>query len=70
MKTETEQNPWWSFVSSTRFWALLIGATSVYLKAKQVIGDPEMVLIGTVVTGFIGLKTVDRTVDKISEKKG
>lgn len=53
-----------AFFSSTRFWALVIGATSLYLQAKGWIGDAEMTLVGTLVTGFIGIRTVDRIGDK------
>ncbi len=68
MKDETEQKPWYIFVTSTRFWALVVGAVVLYLQSKQIIGTPEMVLINTIMAGFIGIKTVDRTVDKISDK--
>lgn len=54
------------FLSSTRFWALIIGALSVYLKTKGWIGDAEMQLIATVSAGFITIKTVDRSVDNIA----
>lgn len=52
------------FLSSTRFWAAIIGAVSVYLETKGFIGEPERNLIATIVISFIGVKTVDRIGDK------
>jgi hypothetical protein len=54
-----------SFLYATRFWALVIGAISIYLKTKGIIGDSEMVLIATITGGFITVKTID----KITEPK-
>lgn len=54
-----------AFLSSTRFWALIIGAVSVYLQTKGYIGEPEMQLIATIMAGF----TVIRTVDRIGDQK-
>ena len=53
-----------SFLKSTRFYALLIGAVSFYLKTKGVFGEAEMVLVSTIVAGFTVIKTVDRFGDK------
>jgi hypothetical protein len=53
------------FISSTRFWALVIGAISLYLKTNGWIGEPEMVLIATITAGFITVKTVDRVSEKL-----
>jgi len=55
-----------SFMLSNRFWALIIGATIVYLKAKGLIGIDETVLVSTIVYGFIGVRTIDRLGDKFS----
>jgi hypothetical protein len=55
----------WEFLYSTRFWSLVIGAASVYLQAKGFIGEPEMLLIATITSGFIIVKTADR----MSEQK-
>lgn len=57
-----------AFVESPRFWAMIIGAVSVYLKAKGVLGEPEMLLIATITAGFVTVRTVDRTADKVSSK--
>lgn len=53
-----------TFLTSTRFWALIIGALSVYLQTKGFIGDPEMILIATVTTGFTAIRTIDRAAEK------
>lgn len=55
-----------NFLSSTRFWALVIGALSVYAQSKGYIGEPEMALIATLTAGF----TLVRTVDRFGEKAG
>lgn len=51
------------FLTSTRFWAIVIGAASIYLKAKGWIGEPEMLLIATITAGFTVVKTVDRATE-------
>lgn len=56
------------FLSSSRFWALVIGAVSFYLKTKGFIGEPEMMLIATISAGFATIRTIDRTADKVSNK--
>ena len=56
------------FLKSTRFWALLVGAVSLYLKTKGIFGDAEMVLVTTIMAGFISIRTVDRSFDKVSNK--
>lgn len=53
------------FLTSSRFWAIVIGAVSVYLQSKGYIGDPEMMLIATITTGF----TIVRTIDRVGDKK-
>lgn len=53
------------FLKSTRFWALVIGAVTLYLQSKGVIGEAELTLIGTIVSGFIGVRTIDRFGEKI-----
>lgn len=56
-----------AFLSSTRFWALVIGALSVYLQTIGVIGEPEMQLIATLSAGFIGIRTIDRAAEKAGD---
>jgi len=53
------------FLYSTRFWAIVIGAFSVYAKLKGWIGEPEMTLIAAITGGF----TLVRTADRMSEQK-
>jgi hypothetical protein len=50
------------FLTSSRFWALVIGAVSIYLKMKGFIGEPEMMLIATITSGFTIIKTLDRNI--------
>ena len=57
-------NDAFKFLFATRFWALVIGAVSLYLKSKGWIGEAEMILIATITGGFITVQTVDRYSDK------
>ena len=53
-----------TFLTSNRFWAIVIGAVAIYLQSKGWIGDPEMVLIATIMAGHVTVKTIDRIGDK------
>ena len=53
-------NEKFAFLLSSRFWALIIGALSIYLQQKGFIGEPEMLLIATITAGFATIRTVDR----------
>ena len=55
----------WAFLYATRFWAMIIGALSVYAKLKGWLGEPEMMLIATITAGF----TIVRTIDRATEQK-
>ena len=55
-----------SFAKSNRFWVMVIGAVSLYLKSKGIFGDQEMILVATIAAGFVTVRTADR----ISEKLG
>jgi len=55
------------FLSSNRFWAMLVGAVALYLQQKGFIGEEEMVLIGTLSAGFIGIRTIDRTAELLKK---
>ncbi len=48
------------FLTSSRFWAIVIGALSIYAQSKGWIGEPEMILIATIMGGFTAIRTVDR----------
>lgn len=63
-----ETNDTWAFVYSTRFWAMILTALSVYLGAKGVIGSPEMLLIATITGGFWVTRTIDRNVETFVQK--
>jgi len=58
----------WTFLKSTRFYAIVLIAVTGYLEAKGYIGQSEMVMIWTIAGGFGIVKTVDRTVDKVSKE--
>ena len=53
-----------AFLQSSRFWALVIAAVSIYAQTKGWIGDPEMMLVSTIMGGFTVIRTVDRYSDK------
>jgi len=54
-----------AFLTSTRFWAIVLGAVAVYFRENGTIGESEMMLINTILGGFIIVKTVDRASEKI-----
>lgn len=60
-------NDKFAFLSSTRFWAIVIGATSFYLQSKGWIGEAEVKWIATIMAGFVTVRTVDRAAEKIGE---
>jgi hypothetical protein len=53
------------FLKASRFWAMVIGAVALYLQNKGVIGEAELTFIVTIISGFIGIRTVDRFGEKI-----
>lgn len=57
-------NEKFAFLTSTRFWAMIIGAISIYLQTKGYIGEAEMALIATISGGFITIATIDRAAEK------
>lgn len=52
------------FLKSNRFWAIVIGAVALYAQTKGWIGEPEMILIGTIMAGHVAVRTVDRFAEK------
>lgn len=44
---------------------MVIGALSVYLKTKGLIGEPEMALLATLAAGFVAIRTVDRATESL-----
>ena len=56
-----------AFLSSTRFWAIIIAAVSMYAQTKGWIGEPEMVLIATITASFTAVRTIDRISDNASK---
>lgn len=53
------------FLTSNRFWAMIIAAVSYYLQSKGILGSEEMVLIATIAGGFVGVRTFDRAAEKL-----
>lgn len=51
------------FLKSTRFWALVVGAVTIYAQTKGWIGEAEMMLIDTIMGGHILVRTIDRVGD-------
>lgn len=49
-----------AFLGSTRFWAMILAAVSVYLESKGWLGVAERNLIATIAVGFTTIRTVDR----------
>lgn len=49
-----------AFLKATRFWALVIGAVSIYMQMKGYIGEAEMTLITGITSGFTIIRTIDR----------
>jgi hypothetical protein len=56
----------WAFLRSTRFWVMIAGCLSVYLSSKGWIGEEERNLIASIAAIFVTIKTLDKTVDKLS----
>ncbi len=54
------------FLFSTRFWAMIVGAFSVYLTAKGYIDEPLRNLIATLTVGFVSVRTFDRASEKLA----
>jgi hypothetical protein len=57
------------FLTSSRFWAIVIGAASIYLQAKGIFGEAEMLLIATITAGFTIVRTTDRFSEVVSSTK-
>lgn len=53
-----------SFLTSNRFWAMIIGVAVWYGQQKGFIGALEMQAIEAILAGFVGLRTVDRLGEK------
>lgn len=62
-------NQKFEFLYSSRFWAIIIGAVSIYLKTKGYIGEPEMLLIATITAGFTAVRTIDRAAEKMGNSE-
>jgi hypothetical protein len=56
------------FLTSTRFWAIVIGGLAIYLESRGLIGEAERNLIATIATGFTVVRSADRFSEQISNK--
>lgn len=56
------------FLKSTRFWAMVVGAVSIYLKSKGIFGEAEMMLVATITAGFTIIRTADRATEVLSNR--
>lgn len=64
-------NKQWQFLTSTRFWAIVIGAVSVALFQDGYLSQAWATAISVIVGGFTVVRTVDRSVDvKANALKG
>lgn len=58
----------WAFLKSHRFWALVLGSASTVLVNSA--GESWQISVGRFLgllsAGFIAIRTVDRTADKVS----
>lgn len=64
----TASSKWYDFLTSNRFWAITIGALSIYGQQKGLLGDAEMQFIATISSLFVVVRTLDRGAEVLSEK--
>jgi len=57
------------FLSSNRFWAVIIGAVILYLNEEAIINDNLTALLETIMLSFVGIRTIDRFGEKIGGNK-
>ena len=57
------------FLYSNRFWAVVLGAIVLYLNEEAIINDNLTILLETIITSFVGIRTVDRLGEKIGGTK-
>lgn len=53
-----------AFLTSNRFWALVLGAVAFYLQQKGIFGTAEMLLVATITGGFVVIRTTDRATEQ------
>lgn len=63
------QDNQWSFLTSPRFWALVIGAVALALYTDHHISQAWFICIGTITGGFVAVRTVDRFGEQIGSVK-
>lgn len=60
VREQESEDETWTFLKAPRFWAMVIGAVSVYLESKGLIGEAERNLLSILAASFIGIRTIDR----------
>jgi len=56
-----------TFLTSNRFWAVVIAAVVLYLSNKGILGMSETVFLETILAAFVGIRTVDRFSERIGK---
>lgn len=64
---EMKQEEWYAFLKAPRFWVMLAGIISIYLEKKGVLGEDEMMMIASISSLFVAIKTFDRSMDRIAK---
>ncbi len=57
-----------AFLKSIRFWSMIGSAVIYYLFSKGFIGQEEMVLVETILVGFVSVRSFDRMGESIGNK--
>ena len=56
------------FLTSTRYWQIVVAAVVTYMGAKGWIDSDLVLLIDAVTLGSVGIRTVDRFAEKAGDK--
>ena len=64
-----QQDNQWSFLTSPRSWALVLGAVALALWQDGIISQGWVTCIATITGGFITVRTVDRFGEQIGSVK-
>ena len=55
------------FLTSNRFWAVVLNAVILYLQQKGWIGTAELSLVTAIVAPFVVIATADKVAEKIGK---
>jgi len=61
-------NTQFDFLKSNRFWAIVIGAVALAFYEYGVLPEPFFRMIGTIVSAFTIVRTVDRYSETVGQK--